>query len=159
MRAKTINEIDDSIFKPKQLEGSIKIVTDAKEQLESIGIKTSKIETMQKKVGYLSFDILPEKFVSKRIYVAYLEKENYNNAFQKSIEHDTWIYVNFNISEKGFKTITWNDMFLHILNDLHPNIDKQIENETSELNSLEKRFNKQKNYVESLKKIDKILNG
>ena len=160
MRAKQINEegIGD-ILQPKELSGLAKKIYDAKENLNSLGIKTTEIETDSIEVGYVSFD-LKDHNLKNRIIIKFIDEKLYNAGRVKKIIKGGWILTNYNDTDKTSQHFnSWNEIRLIIFKILYNDIDREIEEDIETLGRLENGVQNCKESIEYKKKIKTIINA
>ena len=157
MRAKSINEDIGNILQPKELKGSEKLIYDAAQDLNSVGIETHNIRSRQNHGFYFNITDRDNYYDYKSI----IEISYYTNGYEEdNIPSNTWELWNPNVKGETTQYFDeWNELFLTILKFLHPNIYEEYDKAKDLLNDERKTIVKLEKRIEKLDKIKNILNA
>jgi hypothetical protein len=116
-------------MQPKELSGDAKLIYDAQEDIKSIGLRTSKLESEK---GVYSFRITNISDLELNIYYnGESMKDYYTDEFIKTQPIGWHVYVNDNRGKNKKERIvaeSWDDMVVDIIDICYPNTSSIIRN-------------------------------
>jgi hypothetical protein len=158
----TYNESLKGKLKGKELKGVHLEIYNAKEQLETLYLKTNNITTNK---GVYSFSITNIKNIEISIhYFHYEEMDNKWNKQYLKDHKDGWnVYITSHNYDKGKKddyyfTGDWNTILKNIINICYPNVDNIIVNVKDRIESHEIKIEMENRLLNGLENAKKILN-
>lgn len=156
---KPYNESLRDQMTPKKLEGDAKLVHDAKQDVESINMRTSDLTSEH---GTYKFEITNISKLHITVYYNSDDMKKYYNAEYIKSQPKGWhlFQRDYREGNRGVKSVqdkTWDELFVYIINLCYPNIDSTVDNVNKLIEEWEDNIRMNKELLDGLENAKKIL--
>lgn len=162
----TYNESIKDKMKGKELKGILLEINNAKDQLESLNLKTTNFSENR---GIYSFSIVNIKDIRVNIYYYHKEKmiNKWSDEYMNDQEYGWNIYIqDFNKYDSKTKrekqyhlTGNWNELLLNIIDACYPNVDGLIKKTNEQISELQSEIESNEKLLKGLHNVKKILDN